>query len=429
MTNQERSTTEITALLQAHAAGEAGALERLLPRVYGELRRIAREPAAARAGRPYARADRPGARGLHEARAARPRRLAEPRPLLRDCLTGDAQRPRRSRRPPRCGQARRRSTCPVRSSMTDASHRAAPRRPDRPQRRPGPPGTAGCPPGAGRRMPLLRRTQPGRDRGGAEHLAGNGEPRLGVRACLAAPRALDCRDRQRRRSVRRRRAQTWTPRAGSICSTCSRPRVRSMATSAERLLQRARRQRPGTGARRCARCSAPTPGRARWTPSRPTSPRSRRCSNETAPPRDRSLPGRRASSAAAAWASSTSPSGPTASSSSGSRSSSSPPADADDPLHQRFLAERQILAGLDHPNIARLLDGGVTADGQPYLVMEYVDGVPITTYCDAHRLDVAGAAAALRRGLRRRAARAPEPRRPPRPQADATSWSSTRRRA
>jgi len=42
MTNQERSTTEITALLQAHAAGEAGALERLLPRVYGELRRIAR---------------------------------------------------------------------------------------------------------------------------------------------------------------------------------------------------------------------------------------------------------------------------------------------------------------------------------------------------------------------------------------------------
>jgi serine/threonine-protein kinase len=63
--------------------------------------------------------------------------------------------------------------------------------------------------------------------------------------------------------------------------------------------------------------------------------------------------------------------------------------DTDDPLHQRFLAERQILAGLIHPNIARLLDGGVTDDGRPYLVMEYVDGLPITTYCDNHRLDVA----------------------------------------
>src|SRR5688572_6063749 len=61
--------------------------------------------------------------------------------------------------------------------------------------------------------------------------------------------------------------------------------------------------------------------------------------------------------------------------------------DADE-LHRRFLAERQILASLGHPNIAQLLDGGTT-DGQlPYLVMEYVDGVPITTYCDEHRLDV-----------------------------------------
>ena len=57
-------------------------------------------------------------------------------------------------------------------------------------------------------------------------------------------------------------------------------------------------------------------------------------------------------------------------------------------LHRRFLAERQILASLNHPNIAQLLDGGVT-DGQlPYLVMEYVDGVPITTYCDRQRLGV-----------------------------------------
>ncbi|MEM8559814.1 MAG: protein kinase [Bacteroidota bacterium] len=47
---------------------------------------------------------------------------------------------------------------------------------------------------------------------------------------------------------------------------------------------------------------------------------------------------------------------------------------------RRFAAERRILAGLDHPHIARLLDGGVTDAGQPYLVMEYVEGQPLTTY-------------------------------------------------
>src|SRR6185369_13565161 len=45
--------------------------------------------------------------------------------------------------------------------------------------------------------------------------------------------------------------------------------------------------------------------------------------------------------------------------------------------------ERQILAALDHPNIARLLDGGATTDGLPYLVMEYVDGTPIDEWCRA----------------------------------------------
>ncbi|HEX5760716.1 MAG TPA: tetratricopeptide repeat protein [Thermoanaerobaculia bacterium] len=53
-------------------------------------------------------------------------------------------------------------------------------------------------------------------------------------------------------------------------------------------------------------------------------------------------------------------------------------------LVERFRSERQILASLDHPNIARLLDGGTTEDGLPYLVMEYVDGVPIDRYCDEH---------------------------------------------
>ncbi|MEZ5558721.1 MAG: serine/threonine-protein kinase [Pseudomonadales bacterium] len=56
---------------------------------------------------------------------------------------------------------------------------------------------------------------------------------------------------------------------------------------------------------------------------------------------------------------------------------------------QRFRVERQILARLNHPNIARLLDGGITDDGRPYFVMEYVEGLPITEYCDRHHVSVA----------------------------------------
>lgn len=52
----------------------------------------------------------------------------------------------------------------------------------------------------------------------------------------------------------------------------------------------------------------------------------------------------------------------------------------------RFRAERQILANLDHPNIARLLDGGATEEGLPYLVMEYIEGLPIDQYCDERSL-------------------------------------------
>ena len=54
----------------------------------------------------------------------------------------------------------------------------------------------------------------------------------------------------------------------------------------------------------------------------------------------------------------------------------------------RFRLERQTLAGLAHPHIARLLDGGETEDGLPYLVMEYVDGEPIDRYCQRHGLDL-----------------------------------------
>jgi serine/threonine protein kinase/tetratricopeptide (TPR) repeat protein len=52
----------------------------------------------------------------------------------------------------------------------------------------------------------------------------------------------------------------------------------------------------------------------------------------------------------------------------------------------RFEAERQALALMDHPNIAKVLDGGATADGRPFFAMELVQGVPITEYCDVRRL-------------------------------------------
>ncbi|NGP87760.1 serine/threonine-protein kinase [Fodinibius halophilus] len=54
----------------------------------------------------------------------------------------------------------------------------------------------------------------------------------------------------------------------------------------------------------------------------------------------------------------------------------------------RFQRERNILANLDHPNIARLLDGGVTDNGLPYLVMEYIEGVPLLEYCQKHTLSL-----------------------------------------
>jgi eukaryotic-like serine/threonine-protein kinase len=53
---------------------------------------------------------------------------------------------------------------------------------------------------------------------------------------------------------------------------------------------------------------------------------------------------------------------------------------------KRFMRERQVLADLEHPNIARLIDGGTTLDGQPYLVMEKIDGKPIDRWCDEKRL-------------------------------------------
>jgi serine/threonine-protein kinase len=59
-----------------------------------------------------------------------------------------------------------------------------------------------------------------------------------------------------------------------------------------------------------------------------------------------------------------------------------------DEIVRRFRSERQILAHLDHPNIAKLFDGGTTDDGRPYFVMEYVEGRPIDEYCEAGKLSV-----------------------------------------
>ena len=69
----------------------------------------------------------------------------------------------------------------------------------------------------------------------------------------------------------------------------------------------------------------------------------------------------------------------------------------------RFEQERRILASLEHPHIARLLDGGAAEDGRPYFAMEYVEGEPIDRYCDAQRLPVDQRLALF---LRRRARRA-----------------------
>jgi non-specific serine/threonine protein kinase/serine/threonine-protein kinase len=57
-------------------------------------------------------------------------------------------------------------------------------------------------------------------------------------------------------------------------------------------------------------------------------------------------------------------------------------------ISQRFRTERQALATLEHPNIARFLDGGFTDDGRPYYVMEYVEGEPVHRFCDSHRLSI-----------------------------------------
>ncbi len=66
------------------------------------------------------------------------------------------------------------------------------------------------------------------------------------------------------------------------------------------------------------------------------------------------------------------------------------PSLASSQILRRFRMERQLLASLDHPNIARLLDAGTSDEGAPYLVMEYVEGLPIDRYCEAQKLSITG---------------------------------------
>ncbi len=68
-------------------------------------------------------------------------------------------------------------------------------------------------------------------------------------------------------------------------------------------------------------------------------------------------------------------------------------------IEERFVQERQFLASLSHPHIARLVDGGVSNEGLPYLVMDYVDGPAIDWYCQALGLDTRQRVALIRQVL------------------------------
>ena len=94
----------------------------------------------------------------------------------------------------------------------------------------------------------------------------------------------------------------------------------------------------------------------------------------------------------------------------------------------RFRREGSVLARLTHPGIARLLDAGVTAGGQPYLVLEYVDGVPSTNTSRKHASLADDADPALPAGARRRRQRARESDRAPRSQAVEHSGDARRQR-
>ncbi len=93
----------------------------------------------------------------------------------------------------------------------------------------------------------------------------------------------------------------------------------------------------------------------------------------------------------------------------------------------RFEAERQALALMDHPNIAKVLDGGATDTGRPYFVMELVQGVPITEFCDKNRLSAEERIKLVHSRLPGHSKRAPEGHHPSRPQAHQHPGDAERR--
>ena len=94
----------------------------------------------------------------------------------------------------------------------------------------------------------------------------------------------------------------------------------------------------------------------------------------------------------------------------------------------RFEAERQALALMDHPNIAKVLDAGSTDTGRPYFVMELVRGLPVTEYADKHKLVPRRPRRAAGPGVPGRPARPRQGRHPPRPQAEQRLGHHRRRR-
>ena len=93
----------------------------------------------------------------------------------------------------------------------------------------------------------------------------------------------------------------------------------------------------------------------------------------------------------------------------------------------RFAAEEQALALMEHPNIARVFDSGATASGRPYFVMELVQGVPITEYCDQNNLTPRRAVTSCSSTVCRAVQHAHQKGdHPPRSSSRATSWSPCR---
>ena len=88
----------------------------------------------------------------------------------------------------------------------------------------------------------------------------------------------------------------------------------------------------------------------------------------------------------------------------------------------RFEAERQALAMMDHPNIARVLDAGCTESGRPYFAMELVQGIPITQYCDDKQLNTTASDWSFLSTSVTRSTRTPKGHHPSRPQTVVMCW-------